>query len=98
MEKLVLAVYGDVREYMGTLSKLRMIEFECYQNKQWEYITRKEYPWLEKLIFYRKSLNGYYGAIHNEDLQAARDFLLEEFNGGLIKSQSQGVRVLVIED
>ena len=40
----------------------------------------------------------YYGAIHNEDLQAARDFLLEEFNVGLIKSQSQRVRVLVIED
>ena len=33
MEKLVLAVYGDVREFMGTHSKLRMIEFECYQNK-----------------------------------------------------------------
>ena len=33
MEKLVLAVDEDVREFMGTHSKLRMIEFECYQNK-----------------------------------------------------------------
>ena len=33
MEKLVLAVDGDVREFMVTHSKLRMIEFECYQNK-----------------------------------------------------------------
>ena len=67
MKKLVLALDGEVRKLIGRHSKLQIIEFECYQNKWWEYITRKKDPSLEKLIFHRESLNWYYGAIHDED-------------------------------
>lgn len=96
IEKLVWAVDGDIRKLMRRHSKLRMIEFECYQNKYWLYITRKEYPSLEEVIFHRESLNGYYGSIDDEGLQVARDMLVKEFSNGQVKLRSQGVRVVLI--